>query len=193
MPCYSERVTRGLFAALLGLSLLPFGCVDQAGPAAQAGAAGLPKWEAHAREVFDDALDPAAVGLQMEGPSPRSDRFLRERSQLADVVGVMRISTVTVDTIGEAKRVHVGVDVATPTLAKPKIDERSFDLSLGSGSSVLPAGFESRLRGRTFVGFVRRFVGDDGEPVVHWHLSANTPEVLAAVKDAVALQEFSRP
>jgi hypothetical protein len=185
-------VTRGFFAALFALSSLS-GCVDQAGLAAQGSASNLPKWDVHDREVFDDALDPAAVGLQMEGPSARSDRYLRERSQLADVVGVMRISTVTVDTIGEVKRVHVGVDVATPTLAKPRVEERSFELSLGSGSSVLPAGFESRLRGRTFVGFVRRYTNEEGEPVVHWHLSANTPDVVAAVKDAVALQEFARP
>lgn len=130
----------------------------------------------------------------MEGPSPRSDRFLRERSQLAEVVGYMRVSTVTVDTIGEGtKRVHVGVEVASPTLAKPRIEEKSFELSLGAGSSVLPAGFESRLRGKTFIGFVRRYASDDGEPIVHWHLSANAPEVASAVKDAVALQEFARP
>jgi hypothetical protein len=106
----------------------------------------------------------------------------------------MRISTVTVDTIADgAKRVHVGVEVATPTLAKPRIEDKSFELSLGAGSSVLPTGFESRLRGRTFIGFVRRYGSEEGEPVVHWHLSANSPEVAAAVKDAVALQEFARP
>jgi hypothetical protein len=187
-------VTRGLFAALLAISIAGFGCAGQVGPAAGASGAGLPKWDTHDREVFDDALDPAAVGLQMEGPSPRSDRFLRERSQLAEVVGYMRVSTVTVDTIGDgAKRVHVGVEVAQPTLAKPRIEEKSFELSLGSGSSVLPAGFESRLRGRTFIGFVRRYATDEGESVVHWHLSANSPEVAAAVKEAVALQEFARP
>jgi hypothetical protein len=186
-------VTRGFFGALLAISLSSVGCGGDAGPAASAAGAGLPKWDAHDREVFDDALDPAAVGLQMEGPSPRMDRFLRERSQRAEVVGYMKISTVTVDTIGETKRVHVGVDVATPTLAKPRIADKSFELSMGAGSSVLPSGFESRLRNKTFIGFVRRYIGDDGEPVVHWHLSANTPEVAAAVKDAVALQEFSRP
>ncbi len=185
---------RGLFAALFAVVMAPLGCADQAGPAASANGAALPKWEAHDREVFDDALDPAAVGLQMEGPSARSDRFLRERSQMADVVGVMRISTVTVDSIGEGtKRVHVGVDVASPTLAKARTEDKTFELSLGAGSSVLPSGFESRLRGKTFVGFVRRYTSDDGEPVVHWHLSANSPEVVAAVKDAVALQEFARP
>ncbi|HVY44690.1 MAG TPA: cobalamin ABC transporter substrate-binding protein, partial [Minicystis sp.] len=131
------------------------------------------------------------LGLMREGPSARADRFLRERAQTADVVGIMRVQTVTVETIGETKRYRLGVQVATPALAKPKLEDKTFELALG-GTPVLAAGFEARLRGRTFVGFIHRYTGDDGEPAVHWHLSADAPDVVEAVKEAVALQEFAR-
>jgi hypothetical protein len=50
---------------------------------------------------------------------------------------------------------------------------------------ALIRAFETRLRGRSFIGFVRRFSGDPGEPEVHWHLAADTSLVVSAVEAAV--------
>lgn len=183
-------------ALLLGASLAlgAAGCdPSQPAHAAAGSAEGLPRWDARARMVFDDNIDPAAVGLSMEGPSPRSDPFLRERAQTADVVARVRVQTVTVDSIGEESTYHLGIQVGVPTLTAAKVPDRSFELSIKptSGAFGIAKAFDNRLRGQTFVAFVRRYATDDGDVEVHWHLSADTAEVAAAVKEAVALREIS--
>jgi hypothetical protein len=152
----------------------------------------LPRWEGHARELFDDNIDPAAVGLTMEGPSPRSDAHLRERAQVADVVARVRVQTVTVDSVGDQKTYHLGLQVGVPTLTEAKVPDRTFELSIkpASGAFGIARSFDARLRGQTFVGFIKRYT-DDGDVAVHWHLAPDTAEVAAAVKEAVVLREIS--
>lgn len=156
-------------------------------------ASGLPHWEAQARQVFDDNIDPAAVGLSMDGPSPRSDAFLRQRAQTADVVARVRVQTVTVDSVGDQKTYHLGIQVGVPTLAEAKVADRMFELSIKptSGAYGIARAFDARLRGQTFVGFIKRYSSEEGDVEVHWHLSPDTAEVVAAVKEAVALREIS--
>ena len=169
------------------------GCGQSRDPRMAYHSSGLPLWQGHAVELFDDNIDPTAVGMSMEGPSPRSDRFLRERAQTADVVARMKVNTVTVETVGEESRYRLNVQVGVPTLAKPKIEDRSFELLIrpNSRAYAIARAFDARLRGMTFVGFVTRFAAQDGEPEIHWHLSADTREVADAVKEAVALGEIS--
>lgn len=182
-------------AALLlavGLAAGVTGCEELPSPTVPA-AASAPRWEGHARELFDDTIDPAAVGLSMEGPSPRSDPFLRERAQTSDVVSRVRIQTVTVDSVGDQVTYHLGIQVGVPTLATAKTPERSFELSIKptSGAFGIAKAFDARLRGATFIGFIQRFASEGGETEIHWHLSADTAEVAAAIKEAVALRELS--
>jgi hypothetical protein len=156
-------------------------------------AAGLPRWEGRAVDLFDDTIDPAALGLTMEGPSPRSDAHLRERAQTADVVARVRVNTVTVDSVGDRQTYHIGIQVGVPTLTEAKVTDRTFELSVKSTSGAfgIVKSFDNRLKGQTFVGFLKRYTNDDGDQVVHWHLSADTAEVAAAVKEAVVLREIS--
>jgi hypothetical protein len=153
----------------------------------------LPRWEGPAREIFDDNIDPAAVGLSMEGHSPRSDPFLRARAQTSDVVARVRVNTVTVGSVGEQVSYHLGIQVGVPTLAEAKIPARSFELSIKPSSAAfgIAKAFDTRLRGATFIGFIQRFQGEGGEAEIHWHLSADTVEVAAAVRDAVVLRELA--
>jgi len=83
--------------------------------------------------------------------------------------------------------------VGLPTLTEAKVPDRTFELSIKptSGAFGIARAFDSRLRGQTFVGFVKRYSSEDGELEVHWHLSPDTAEVVAAVKEAVALREVS--
>jgi hypothetical protein len=162
-------------------------------PARAGNASGLPRWEARARTVFDDNIDPASVGLSMDGPSPRNDPHLRERAQTADVVARVKVQTVTVDSVGEQSTYHLGVQVGVPTLVTAKVQDRTFELSIKSTSGAfgIAKSFDSRLRGRTFIGFIKRFSSEDGDLEIHWHLAPDTAEVAAAVKEAVALREIS--
>jgi len=182
---------RALTALTLGLGLGLAACE----PSQPAGgpASGALAWEGHAQEVFDDNIDPAAVGLSLDGPSPRSDRHLRERAQTADVVARVRVQTVTVDSVGDQKTYHLGVQVGVPTLVPAKLSDRTFELSIKPQSPGfgIARSFDSRLRGQTFVGFIKRYGTGDGETVVHWHLAPDTAEVVAAIKEAVMLREIS--
>ncbi|WP_437637096.1 cobalamin ABC transporter substrate-binding protein [Sorangium sp. So ce854] len=175
----------------------PVGCVtDLERPAMSADSIdGLPTWEGHAPEVFDDNIEPAAVGFSLDGPSPRSDRFLRERAQTADVVARVRVSTVTVDTVGEQSTYHLAVQVIDAPLATPRVPDRAFELHIRPTSRAfgIAKAVDARLRGLTFIAFIRRFAGEAGEPEFHWHLSPDTAEVTAAVKEAVVLGELSAP
>jgi hypothetical protein len=182
-----------LRASALALAAgLALGCGEST-PAARAPGAAFPHWEGHARELFDDNIDPAAVGLSMEGPSPRSDPHLRERAQTADVTARVRVQTVTVDSIGEQNTYHLIVQVGVPTLTEAKLQDRLIELSIKptSGAFGIAKAFDARLRGSTFIGFVARFQGDDGEIELHWHLAPDTAEVAAAIKESVVLREIS--
>ena len=185
------RVTKilALPAALLALG----GAACEPGQPAKSEAGALPRWDGHSQEVFDDNIDPAAVGLSLEGPSPRSDAHLRERAQTADVVARVRVQTVTLGSAGDQQTYHLGIQVGVPPLAEAKVPDRSFDLSIKQSSSAfgIAKSFDSRLRGQTFVGFLKRYGSDDGDTVVHWHLAPDTAEVVAAVKEAVVLREIT--
>jgi len=174
----------GLFVALMA-------CSGSPNPHAPTGL-GLPKWDGHAREVWDDNIDAAALGVQMEGSSPRSDKFLRERAQTSDLVARLRVQTVTVDTLGDENRYHLGMQVGFPTLATPKMEEKIFEIDVRSTTRAYEVvkAFETRLRGQTFIGFVSRFSNADGDLEYHWHLAADNADVAAAVKEALALQEI---
>jgi hypothetical protein len=169
------------------------GCGSTPSPTSADAVAGLARWEGHAREVFDDNIDPAAVGLSLEGPSPRTDPFLRERSQTGEVVARVRVQTVTVDSVGDQVTYHLSVQVGVPTLTEAKLPDRNFELSIKptSGAFGIAKAFDARLRGATFIGFIHRFASEGGEAEIHWHLSPDTAEVAAAVKEAVALRELA--
>lgn len=127
------------------------------------------------------------------GGAARGDKFLRERAQTADLVSRLRVQTVTVDSIGDDKRYHFGMQVGFPTLAEAKMKDTLFDIEVRSSSRgfEIAKAFDTRLRERTFIGFVSRFSGEDGELEYHWHLSADNAEVAAAVKEALALREIT--
>ncbi len=158
-------------------------------------ALGLKPWDDHARYVFDDNIEPAAVGFTMDAPSARGDRFLRERAQTAELVARLRVQTVTIDTIGDESTYHLGVQVGTPTLvADPRIKDAKLELVIRPASPAhgIAKALDQRMQGVTFVGFLHRFASADGtETELHWHLSPDTAEVLEAVKEAVALAEAS--
>ncbi|MGH7284604.1 MAG: hypothetical protein ACRELY_24020, partial [Polyangiaceae bacterium] len=56
----------------------------------------LPSYTGHAADLFDDAIEPQAVGLEFEAPvDPRVDPKFRERAQLSDAILRAKVDTVT--------------------------------------------------------------------------------------------------
>jgi hypothetical protein len=146
--------------------------------------------------LFDDSIAPAAVGVAGVVTSPRMDPLLRERTQHAEVVERVRVSTVTVDRIGDVPTYHIGLMLASEPLAGRRLPLERIELSVVRSGPAFPIlqSLDAGLIGRIFVGFFRRFATAD-EPDLHFHLASDDPETIAAVRDASALSEFgaSRP
>jgi hypothetical protein len=152
----------------------------------------LPPWEGHQTELFDDAIDPRAVGLNLEmARTPQSDTLVRERTQVGDAVVRARVDTVTQRRNGDDVEYQLGLHVLEKlTGAHPPPDDFVIRFDKGSPSTGIMRSLDERLGGKSFVVFVREFKGPDNEPRFYAHLSPDTKDVVAAVKDAVALSEF---
>lgn len=183
-----------LAVALLAAAVAP-ACSESPTETRSPAALGLSPWVDRARIVFDDNIEPAAVGVAMDVPSARGDKFLRERALTADLVSRLRVQTVTIETVGDDSTYHLGVQVATPTLAPdPRITEKTLELVIRTTTPAygIAKALDQRMQGLTFIGFISRFASPDGSEVdLHWHLAPDTADVAEAVKEAVALAEAS--
>lgn len=143
-------------------------------------------------DLFDDAIEPAAVGLDFDkGYSPRLDKVLRERAQVGDAVLRVRVSTVTAKTNGPDAQFHLGLHTVEKLAGKhpPPVDF-TVEIDKTSESHGIMKNFESRLVGYSFVAFVREFAHPNGERELHFHLAPDTKEVKAAVGDAMLMGEL---
>jgi len=177
------------FAGFLAVSVIGCGASDQGA----VDASGLPRWEGDAHDVFSDEIEPEAVGLSLDPGSPRIDGALRHRAQTADVVARVRVQTVTLNTVGDRVTYHLSIQVGQPPLIEPRVDDQNFELTIvpSSPGYGIAKAFGIRLKGKTFIGFLKRFVNVDGGVDVHFHLAPDSAEVANAVKEAVALREMS--
>ena len=154
----------------------------------------LEPWAGALRALFDDSIHPAAVGLSLDGEPPQDDSLLSARARAAEVVARMRVTTVTADSIGAKQTYYLTLQVGKPPLLPTELPDPSFELVVRSGSPAfgIVSSLDTGLRGRTFIGFVRRFAGDS-EPEIHWHLTADAAEVALAISDTSALDEAGQP
>ncbi len=145
------------------------------------------------RELFPNEIEPAALGLGAAKKASRSDRTLWARATTADVVGRARVQTVTVGSRGGIETYQLGIQFASPTLAMPKTEEKTFELTIGPNDSAygMVKALDSRMQGRIFVAFVKRFAGADDEVVVHFYLAPDSADVASVIQEAVAVQEVS--
>lgn len=145
-----------------------------------------------AAKLFDDAIDPAAVGLDYDkGYSPRADKALRERSQTGDAVVRVRVATVTAKTDGPEKVYQLGLHTVEKLTGKsPPAADFNVQITKASESLGIMNNFESRLVGYAFVAFVREFGAPGGDRELHFHLAPDTKDVKTAVGDAILLGEL---
>ncbi len=166
-------------------------CDDPAPLPARAPSAALVPWAGNYVTLFDDAIDPAALGYSLDGKNPAVDPLLKHRTKAAELVARMKLLTVSRDANGTRPRYLLNLRVGLPPLARARLQEVDLELAIAQGTSAfeLLSSNESGLRGRIFIGFVRRFAGVDG-PVLRWHLTADSPEVAQAVQTAAALDDL---
>jgi hypothetical protein len=167
--------------------------VAACGPIGAPGSPGrpLPSYAGRASELFDDGIEPAAVGLDFDkGYSPKSDAMLRERAQVSDAVLRVRVATVTGKQDGPETTFQLGIHTLEKLAGdNPPPTDFTVGVNRSSESHGILKNFEGRLVGAPFIAFVREFVRADGDREIHFHLSPDTAEVKAAVGNAVILGE----
>ncbi len=151
----------------------------------------LPTYAGRASDLFDDNIEPSAVGLDFDKSySPKADPLLRERAQVADAVLRVKVATVTSKRDGPDATYQIGLHtIEKLTGQNPPPTDFTIAITKASDSHGIMKNFESRLVTFPFVAFVREFVRPDGDREVHFHLAPDTKEVKAAVGEAVILGE----
>jgi hypothetical protein len=152
----------------------------------------LPTYAGHATELFDDAIEPRAVGQEIDpANNPRADPLLRERAQVGDATLRVRVATVT------AKQEDTGTTFQIAFRIVEKLSgnyapEEGFTVNVTKESPARGAlqTFEGRLVGMSFIIFVRAFVRPDGDQELHFHIAPDSKDVKGAIKDANALSEL---
>lgn len=151
-------------------------------------------YSGRAADLFDDSIDPAAVGLDFDkGYAPKLDKALKERAVQGDAVLRVRVSTVTAKTDGPDAVYQIGMHTVEKIAGKnPPPTDFTLTIDKNSESYGILKNFESRLVGYAFVAFVREFAHPGGDRELHFHLAPDTKEVKGAVSDALVLGEFKQ-
>jgi hypothetical protein len=193
VPC---PVRRGVFGLAGGLAaflapftplILPLGTALSA--CGGAAIRPLPPYSGHAIDLFDDGIEPAAVGFQLGSAhrtSPRSDNLLRERTQVGDAVVRVQLTSVFSTEDDHGRSWHLGLHTLDRLGGSGPLDP-DFAIRVGptDASAGLVRTFETHLIGQTFVAFVREFGHPGGDPELHFHLAPDSKDELDAVKAAV--------
>jgi hypothetical protein len=152
-------------------------------------------------ELFDDVIEPAAVGYQgaIEGGSPRDDAMLRERTQTGDAVVRARVVTVTSGPESQGDGWRIGFRTLETIAGKrPPEGEFTFVVEGKAPAAGIVRMLEARLVGATFVVFVRTFghagegvdpAPDPGSAELHFHFAKDDKDELGAVREASLLGE----
>jgi hypothetical protein len=153
----------------------------------------LARYEGQATALFDDRIDANAVGLADVASKPRTDPVLRARAQNAEVVARARVATVSVDTAAGKPVYRLSLDLAGGSLVRRGFADERIEIAIRPDSPAFGVvkWLDTRLIGRSFIGFFHRFAGATEEAELKFHLSADDPEVLAAVREAATLREIS--
>jgi hypothetical protein len=187
---------------VLAVAIALFGCGGSAagrpGPGSAREGAPTPSYGGHQAELFDDAIEPAAIGYDLNRVTlpPRSSMLLRERAQVGDAVVRARLTTITSKDEEHGQSWQLSFRTLE-TLTEAGLREGDFTVQVPpSGSSVgMLRAFEGRLVGGTFIVFVREFrrPGSSGESELHFHVARDAQADIAAVRAALTVNLVRRP
>ncbi|MCU0657781.1 MAG: hypothetical protein MUF64_21730 [Polyangiaceae bacterium] len=178
---------------LASSAFLPdLGC-SPSGPSLRYDLSKLPPYEGELAQLFDDSIDPAVFGLTMaESGNLEFNPKFRRRTQDADVLSVVRITTVTVSK-AEGKSSFALRFEKTRDFKAPFDDELQ-DLAVTEQTpqmfSIISA-VQARARGRSMIGFWKRFRQQD-RAVLHVQFQPDNPDTTKAIQDALALEDLKK-
>jgi hypothetical protein len=186
---------------VLGLTLMT-GCADDTLAArgtsneSRAPEAPLEPYGGHMAELFDDAIDPAALGFAF-GVATDSDptSVLRERTQAADAVVRARIITVTSGRGDDGRGWQVGLKTIEALAGDHPPETFSWLIRSKDPSAGIVRASEGRAVGSIVIAFLRDFAGTSGSDgskgrQIHFHAAGDSKTERDAVRASAALGEF---
>lgn len=179
---------------LLASNVLVFGpACSPKGPGLKYDLDKLPPYENPSAELFDDTIEPAALGLSMAASGNlQFDPKFRERAQQADVVSIVRVTTVTISKADDKSTYTLRFEPTREFKGTFEDDLREIVISEHSPQmfSVISA-VQTRARGRTMVGFWRRF-REQNRMALHFHFFPDTEDTTKAIQDSLALEDLKK-
>jgi hypothetical protein len=202
-------MTTCVFAGLAGLADMAglVGLAGLAGVATTAGCGGaganpqspgrpLPAYDPHAAQLFDDAIEPTAVGYPAEpGTSPLRDNLLRERTQVGDAVVRARVITVTTKQEDRGRTFQLGFHTVEHLAGTGPLDvDFTLRVDAADPAAGIVGAYETRLIGSTFVVFTREFARPGApqsasESDWRYHIARDKKDELEAVHAAILLDQ----
>lgn len=146
-------------------------------------------------ELFDDGAEPSTIGYTAEALQATStDPVLRDRLLTADAVIRARVVTLTTREAGLGWL--VGFRSIETLAGTPPPGEISLQISPTDEAAGLIRAFEDRLVGTSVVLFLRSFrpapsgtLGGGDTRSLHFHIAADSPAELRAIRAAALLSE----
>jgi hypothetical protein len=188
------RIFPSFIVSLGSVGLVALVALSACTPIPEGGGAVAPKSAAYKGDLadqFDDAIEAHAIGLELDNyADPKSDARLRARAQAADIVARARVTTVTGETESGNRQYQVSFHVVERLAGKhPVGDDFTVRVDKNSPSLGIVRSMEGQLVGKSLDVFVKAFPRGDGDRDLHFHATIDSPEVAAAVHEAVILDE----
>ena len=180
----------GLFACgLFACGLLACGLLACGGEPFAVQPTSMRSWEGRFESLFDNGIEPAAVGLSLDGSTPEEHPLLASRVPDAEIVAILRVQTLSSDSFGLQTRHTLTMQVEGQPLTPTRTTQRRFELKVlrGMPGFGIVERLGTELRGRKFIGFLRRFPGNEG-PQWRWHLTAATRAVADVIRTAASVE-----
>ena len=180
----------GLFACgLFACGLLACGLLACGGEPFAVQPTSMRSWEGRFESLFDNGIEPAAVGLSLDGSTPEEHPPLASRVPDAEIVAILRVQTLSSDSFGLQTRHTLTMQVEGQPLTPTRTTQRRFELKVlrGMPGFGIVERLGTELRGRKFIGFLRRFPGNEG-PQWRWHLTAATRAVADVIRTAASVE-----
>jgi hypothetical protein len=168
--------------------------VSCAEPAPQAPAArALPRYDAAAADLFDDAIEPAAVGIPLEARADPKGLHLRALTVAADAVVRARAITLTSRHEEGAPSWQLGLHTLETLAGSAPPETFTLQIKGTDPSAGIVRSTEGQIAGKTFVAFLREFSDDDrshGDAAqLHFHVAPDSKDEVDAVRQAALLGE----
>jgi hypothetical protein len=179
-------MTRPVIAVLATIVATMLGC---GAGITQRPAASLPVYDGHATQLFDDTIEPRAMGYELDRtPPPMNDALLRERAQVGDAVVRARVTTITSKEEDKGRSWQIGCHTIERLGGSgPLPIDFLAQIDSNGASAGIMRSFGGRLIGTTFVVFAREFARPDGlgDTDLHVHLVQDDKADVAAVHSAL--------